>query len=90
MRRNRRIRSAIRKILLEVWDPIGIRDEPNAQDEYDFYADEVYELLTANAPDKKIARYLIWVMTERMGFTKPPEEWMSPTVCALRRLLLRT
>ena len=34
---SRRIRAKIRHVLLEVWDPIGIKDEPNAQDEYDAY-----------------------------------------------------
>ena len=34
---SRRIRVEIRRVLLMVWDPIGIRDESNAQDEYDGY-----------------------------------------------------
>ncbi len=32
---SRRIRVAIRHALMDVWDPIGIKDEPNARDEYD-------------------------------------------------------
>ena len=29
---SRRIRAEIRQVLLTVWDPIGVADEPNAQD----------------------------------------------------------
>jgi hypothetical protein len=34
---SREVRRAIRRVFLEVWDPIGVRDEPNAQDECDGY-----------------------------------------------------
>jgi hypothetical protein len=30
---SRRVRAQIRHALLNVWDPIGIKEEPNAQDE---------------------------------------------------------
>jgi hypothetical protein len=39
---SRRIRVEIRRVLLTVWDPIGIRDESNAQDEYDGYLGGVF------------------------------------------------
>ena len=32
---SRRIRAKVRRVLLDVWDPIGVKDEPNPQDEYD-------------------------------------------------------
>ncbi len=35
--RAREYQSAIRKILMEEWDPIGVSDIPEAQDEYDSY-----------------------------------------------------
>ena len=31
---SRRIRAEVRRVLSDVWDPIGVKDEPNAQDEY--------------------------------------------------------
>ena len=43
---SRRIRTEIRRVLMTVWDPIGVRDEPNAQDEYDSYLGGVFGLLT--------------------------------------------
>lgn len=66
---SREIRARIRDVLLNDWDPIGIRDEPNAQDEYDRYLGDIYELLMRRAPDSEIAHYLHWVAHERMGFT---------------------
>ena len=39
---SRLIRSQIRRVLLNVWDPIGVKNEPNAQDEYDGYLGEIY------------------------------------------------
>jgi hypothetical protein len=33
----REIDSAIRRILMEKWDPIGVSDEPQAADEYNSY-----------------------------------------------------
>ena len=42
---SRRIRVQIRRVLLHTWDPIGIQDEQNAQDEYDGYIGRIYGLL---------------------------------------------
>ena len=64
---SRRIRQQIRKVFLEVWDPIGVVDEPNAQDEYDAYIGPVYELLERSATDEEFVDYLLYVVYERMG-----------------------
>jgi hypothetical protein len=63
---SRKVRCEIRRVFLEVWDPIRISDEPNAQDEYDGYIGPVFELLTAGGSDKQIIDHLLWA-TERMG-----------------------
>jgi hypothetical protein len=60
------VRCAIRRVFLEVWDPIRIADEPNAQDEYDGYIGRVFELLVTGGSDKEIIEHLLWA-TERMG-----------------------
>jgi len=62
----REVRCAIRRVFLEVWDPIRIGDEPNAQDEYDGYIGRVFELLVTGGSDKEIIEHLLWA-TERMG-----------------------
>ena len=63
---SRRIRSEIRRVFLEVWDPIGIKDEPNAQDEYDGYIGEAFELLWRGASDRELIAYLDRIVN-RMG-----------------------
>ena len=73
---SRRIRVAIRHVLLDVWDPIGIKDEPNAQDEYDGYLGGVYELLVRGASDEDIEEHLWKIVTERMGLS--PERSARP------------
>ena len=85
---SRRIRVAIRRVLLEVWDPIGVRDEPNAQDEYDHYLGDVFEMLTTGAPDDELKKYLNWVSAERMGMREATDEIMTSTICALRSIRL--
>jgi hypothetical protein len=63
---SREVRCAIRRVFLEVWDPIRVNDEPNAQDEYDSYVGRAFELLTTGRSDKEIIEYLLWI-TDRMG-----------------------
>ncbi len=63
--RSREVRIAIRRVFLD-WDPIGIRDEPNAQDEYDGYIGHAFELLATGATDREIEEYLLWIVN-RMG-----------------------
>lgn len=86
----RRIRVQIRHVLLEVWDPIRIKDEPNAQDEYDMYIGDIYELLVSHAPDLKIAEYLHRVAHERMSFDSAQIPDMIPTVQALKAISLHS
>jgi hypothetical protein len=64
---SREVRCAIRRVFLDVWDPIRISDEPNAQDEYDGYIGRVFELLTTGGRDEEIIEYLLWA-TDRMGW----------------------
>jgi len=48
------------------WDPIGVKEIPEASDEYDLYLGDVYALVVGNAGLSKIAEYLRWVEVERM------------------------
>ena len=82
-----RIRVDIRHVLLDVWDPIGVRDEPNAQDEYDCCLGSLFQLLTTGATDDQIADYLWKQGTEHMGLSLKREA-MYPTVAALRKITL--
>jgi hypothetical protein len=82
---SREIRSAIRRVFLDVWDPIRVSDEPNAQDEYDDgYIDRAFELLTTGGNDKEIVKYLLWI-TERMGMDGSKVS-LQTVVAALRQI----
>jgi len=59
----------IRKALIEEWDPIGVGEIPEAQDEYDSYVPTIYKMLIARKPKHEIFDYLWWLETEHMGLT---------------------
>ncbi len=85
---SRAIRVLIRHVLLDVWDPIGIKDEPNAQDEYDGYIGRLYELLVSGAPDADLVDHLYWAAHDRMGLREACRSDMQVTVKALREIPL--
>ena len=84
---SRRIRVEIRHVLMDVWDPIGVKGVPNAQDEYDCCLGSLFELLTNGASDDQIADYLWRQANEHMGLTRDKQDMYS-TVAALRKIAL--
>ncbi|WP_311043771.1 MULTISPECIES: hypothetical protein [unclassified Rhizobium] len=65
-------RTIIQKILLTEWDPIGVSDIPEAQDEYDAYADTVSGMMAnQTASVDAIRQYLFKIATEHMGLSYP-------------------
>lgn len=82
---SRRIRVEILRVLMQAWDPIGIKDESNARDEYDGYIGGVFELLVTGASDESISEYLWRIVTERMGLPAKKSD-MRETVGALRQI----
>src|SRR5262249_3371917 len=52
--RARSAHAAIRDVLLHQWDPIGVGDIPEAQDEYDLYVSQIYGLLVRREPLYKL------------------------------------
>jgi hypothetical protein len=63
---------AVCAMLLADWDPIGIRDEPKAQDEYDDYAPAIAQLLRSGADAERIAAHLVHIQTDEMCL--PPDQ----------------
>lgn len=59
--------AAIKQILLKEWDPIGVSEFPEAQDEYDAYVSEVYRLLSRRVGSREVFDYLWWLETAHMG-----------------------
>ncbi len=76
--RARKIQEAIGQILLEDWDPIGVRDVPEAGDEYDGYIGGVYRLLATGAPPQVVAEHLCAVERDSMGFEQAQAAHLLP------------
>ncbi|WP_435639944.1 hypothetical protein [Micavibrio aeruginosavorus] len=61
------LHATIQKILLNEWDPIGIRDIAEAQDEYDSYVPDICEMISSQKTQSEILDFLWNVETEHMG-----------------------
>jgi hypothetical protein len=57
----------LRRLLMDEWDPIGVRGVPEAVDEYDSYAGIVARMLREGASPKEIQQYLTNVQEDAMG-----------------------
>lgn len=57
---------------MEQWDPVSVRGEPSARDEYDDYLDEVASLLEGGAGVEHIKVFLLSVETEAMRLSGDP------------------
>jgi hypothetical protein len=62
----------LRQILMEEWDPIGVKGHPEAVDEYDGYLPQVASRLRADATTGEIATFLTEVEEDRMGLGRSP------------------
>jgi hypothetical protein len=64
----------VREVLRE-WDPIGVRDAPEADDEYDSYVGKAYVMLMdEGATANTILDYLFRVPTLDLGLSTYPLE----------------
>ena len=77
---------AIATVLLEKWDPIGIRGGSGPQDEYDGYVGGVYRLLVSGATAAQIADHLCKVEAESMGFEGTSSRSLLPVAETLLEL----
>jgi hypothetical protein len=65
--KSRAIRRQIRGVLMEVWDPIGVKGIPEAADEYDSYIGDFYEMLVTPRPRQEIIDRLEYLEGDHMG-----------------------
>ena len=63
----REAQQMVREILLREWDPIGVAEIREAQDEYDAYVADVYRLLSRRVSVRDMFEHLWWLETEHMG-----------------------
>ncbi len=61
------LQAAVRRVLIEQWDPIGVGEVEEARDEYDSYAPDLIRMINRQAPANEIFEYLWHVETEHMG-----------------------
>ncbi|WP_338662075.1 hypothetical protein VQH23_17825 [Pararoseomonas sp. SCSIO 73927] len=74
--RSRENREVVRQIMLDVWDPIGVRDAPNAHGEYDAYVGRAYVMLMdQEASVDEIADWLYAEATGHLGLSPCP--WLE-------------
>ena len=64
----------LRRLLMERWDPIGVKDAPEAASEYDGYRGAVIQLLRGGASPERIAAHLAEVQETRMGISATPQQ----------------
>jgi hypothetical protein len=62
----------IRRILMDDWDPIGVRGVREAADEYDSYPPRIHSLLAAGHCSPEISEFLVDVEENWMGLKARP------------------
>ena len=58
---------AVHNVMLHEWDPIGVSDNEDAQDEYDAYAGTICLMLQERRPAGELFKFLRFVETKHMG-----------------------
>jgi hypothetical protein len=67
----------LRRLLMEQWDPIGVKNWHGAAIEYDGYRGGVVQLLRDGASGEDVAEYLSQVERERMDMDTTREQLRS-------------
>jgi hypothetical protein len=67
------LRGIVGKILLNDWDPIGVRGIPQARDEYDQYVAPVARMIIAGERASALSNYLLGIERDAMGLAGNPE-----------------
>jgi hypothetical protein len=80
------VEAEIGRILLEQWDPMNARENPEPYTGYAPYAHEVYSLLARGASDTQIARRLHQVERDDMQHPELVSRDLSTLVRTLRTL----
>ncbi len=82
-----KIMTDIRRILIDDWDPIGIRGV-GPDDEYDSYIGGLYRLLTKNPNENEIVEHLYSIEKIQMGSTNQDREGLRTVAKKLLRVNL--
>ena len=66
----RSLEKKVSDVLLKSWDPIGIADEPEAQDEYDDYVTVICAMLMRGTTISALTDYLTEIERDWIGVTE--------------------
>lgn len=77
---------AVRQVLWEVWDPIGVNASTGAFGEYDSYAPAIVSLLARGCSARELETHLIKLETGSMGLSQVPSPRRVEAVAALMAL----
>jgi hypothetical protein len=77
---------AIERVLLDQWDPLGVREQPGPRAEYAPYVHDVYSLLARGASDVQIARHLHRIESEELHLPELASRDLTAIVRALRKV----
>src|SRR5258706_9774686 len=80
---------SIRQVLLRNWDPVSVRGELQARDEYDAYVGGVYKLIASGATVHELADHLARVEAEYFGFQVTDPTMLIPVAEKLLKLNVR-
>lgn len=73
MRNVTKVANEVRGILLADWDPIGVRDVPQARDEYDEYLLPIAKMLIKGTTVAELSSHLLEIEREAFGLKGDPE-----------------
>ena len=80
------LEAEIGALLLEQWDPSGMRGQPGTPAGYPTYAHEVYNLLARGASDTQIGRRLHQAETNELQHPELATRDLTPLLRALRAI----
>jgi hypothetical protein len=77
---------AVRRILWETWDPIGVNQTADAFGEYDSYAPTIVDLLARGRSASELDLHLARIETDSIGLSPRPSSDRAAAVAALTAL----
>jgi hypothetical protein len=87
-RKAKEIQDAIREVLYRDWDPLNVCDA-GPKDEYDSYIGAIYRVLASSPSREVVARELVKIESESMGFDQVREEALFPVADKLLSIDVR-
>jgi hypothetical protein len=82
-------RGGLKALLMQYWDPIGVKGASSARDEYDSYLGQLANVLRNGADATAVAEHLAEIQTRRMGLPSTAGQLMMAGRVIVRGTRLR-